>query len=893
MTSGGTPRFSTAVLRVLLPDAVRDDALDELRDGYLLRVARHGRAAANRWYRRQVPAFAIRVRLAILTGGSLAPSSEPHVPESSLSGSERMTTILADLRYGARAMVRNPAFSVIAVLTLALGIGANAAIFSVVRTVLLRPLPFPEPDRLVQVWESRLDRGWNQSSFTHANFWDVQDMNRSFSAIGAITFGSINLAARDNPELLSVAYVTTGFLRALGVTPVAGRVFADGEDRVGADQRIAVLSHRLWTTQFGGDRSIVGRDVTLGGQAYRVIGVLPPGTPWLDAGDLFMPLRRGPNEDRGSFELTVIGRLARGVTIDAARSDLNRVASQLAGQYPEAKGMGVTIQLSDGWVASDSLRRALWVLMSAVGFLLLIACVNLANMLLARSTGRIRERAMRAALGATRGRVVQTAIAESALLGVLGAAIGLGLAFGVVRLLRAFDPGDIPRLADVSIDGPVLAITLGAALITSIITGLAPALRTPYHDIVAALREGERSVVGNRRAVGLRGALVSVEVALSLMLLVGAGLLVRSFGAILDVDRGFETENRVLFNVTFPNPQNDADAQRLSALRTQLQARLEALPQVKDAAAVSIGLLRGTGTGMGFAAQDKPSPANDAVPWAGWRLITPNYFRTLGVPILAGRDFNTEDIISKPWRVVISHRIAERLWPGENAVGRQLILWKGQQESVAEVIGVAGDMRDWDLADLPSYSVYMPFNGAGWNPSTFVVHTTAAATAIVPIVRSMLAELSPSSPISNVRTVDQVVGESVAARRFTMLLLAALAGVALLLALAGVYGVLSYSVSRRKTEIGMRMALGASRSSVLRLVVSQGMRPVIVGLIVGVLGALGLSRYMASLLFGVTRLDAPTYAGVAALLTVAAVLACYLPARDAMKVDVLTALREE
>ena len=893
MTSGGTPRFSTAVLRVLLPDAVRDDALDELRDGYLLRVARHGRAAANRWYRRQVPAFAIRVRLAILTGGSLAPSSEPHVPESSLSGSERMTTIVADLRYGARAMVRNPAFSVIAVLTLALGIGANAAIFSVVRTVLLRPLPFPEPDRLVQVWESRLDRGWNQSSFTHANFWDVQDMNRSFSAIGAITFGSINLAARDNPELLSVAYVTTGFLRALGVTPVAGRVFADGEDRVGADQRIAVLSHRLWTTQFGGDRSIVGRDVTLGGQAYRVIGVLPPGTPWLDAGDLFMPLRRGPNDDRGSFELTVIGRLARGVTIDAARSDLNRVASQLAGQYPEAKGMGVTIQPSDGWVASDSLRRALWVLMSAVGFLLLIACVNLANMLLARSTGRIRERAMRAALGATRGRVVQTAIAESALLGVLGAAIGLGLAFGVVRLLRAFDPGDIPRLADVSIDGPVLAITLGAALITSIITGLAPALRTPYHDIVAALREGERSVVGNRRAVGLRGALVSVEVALSLMLLVGAGLLVRSFGAILDVDRGFETENRVLFNVTFPNPQNDADAQRLSALRTQLQARLEALPQVKDAAAVSIGLLRGTGTGMGFAAQDKPSPANDAVPWAGWRLITPNYFRTLGVPILAGRDFNTEDIISKPWRVVISHRIAERLWPGENAVGRQLILWKGQQESVAEVIGVAGDMRDWDLADLPSYSVYMPFNGAGWNPSTFVVHTTAAATAIVPIVRSMLAELSPSSPISNVRTVDQVVGESVAARRFTMLLLAALAGVALLLALAGVYGVLSYSVSRRKTEIGMRMALGASRSSVLRLVVSQGMRPVIVGLIVGVLGALGLSRYMASLLFGVTRLDAPTYAGVAALLTVAAVLACYLPARDAMKVDVLTALREE
>jgi putative ABC transport system permease protein len=408
--SNTPPRVATALLRWLLPESLRDEALDDLAEGHALRVALRGRRAAGRWYWRQVPTFALRVRLATLTGGPLA---VPPVRQPVLNGSEKMTTILADLRYAARGMARNPAFTAIAVLTLALGIGANAAIFSVVNGVLLRPLPFPEPERLVQVWEARPDRGWDQSSFTHANFWDMNDMNRSFSALGAITWGSTNLATSDAPERLGVAYVTVGFLRALGVTPAAGRILADGEDRVGADSRIAILSHRLWTTQFGADRSIVGRTVTLSGQSYRVIGVLPPGTPWLDAADVFMPLARGPNEDRGSFELTVIGRLKPGVTLQAAHADLERIAAQLASQYPDAKGMGVTIDPSEGWVASDSLRRALWVLMAAVGFLLLIACVNLANMLLARSTGRVRERALRAALGATRGRVVQTVLAES------------------------------------------------------------------------------------------------------------------------------------------------------------------------------------------------------------------------------------------------------------------------------------------------------------------------------------------------------------------------------------------------------------------------------------------------------------------------------------------------
>jgi len=888
--SAAPPRLTTALLRLLLPAAVRDEALDELADGHALRLTRNGRRAADRWYRRQLPWFALRLRLAMMTGGPLA---TPPIPEPSLDRRERMSTMAADVRYGARAMMRNPGFTAVAVLTLALGIGANAAIFSVINGVLLRPLPFPQPERLVQIWEARRDRGWTNSSFTHANFWDVRDMNRTLTAVGAITWGTANLTGADSPERLGVAYVTAGFFRALGVTPVAGRTFADGEDQVGADARITVLSHRLWTSRFGADRAIVGRTITLGGQGYRVIGVLPPGTPWLDAGELFLPLVRTPDPDRDSFELTVIGRLAPGATIQTAHADLERIAGQLARLYPEAKGMGITVEPSDGWVASDALRRALWVLMGAVGFLLLIACVNLANMLLARSTGRVRERAMRAALGASRGRVVQMALAEALLLGILGAAVGLAIAVGVVRLLRAVDPGDIPRLAEVTIDGAVLAVTLGVALVTSVVTGLVPALRTPYHDIVAALREGERSVVGNRRAVGLRGALVSVEVALSLVLLVGAGLLVRSFGEILDVDRGFRTESRVLFDVSLDEPRTDAEVERFRSFLSQFAARLGALPQVTSAAAVSMQPLRGTGTGMGFAAPDKPAPAGDAIPWAGWRMVTRGYFRTLGVPLLAGRDFTEQDRIGKPWRVVISHRVAEQLWPGENAVGRQITLWKGQSEVQAEVIGVAGDMRDWDLADAPSFAVYMPYYGADMTPIHFVVHTTASSAALMPAVRAMLAEFAPTAPLSNVHSLDELVGQSVAARRFTMLLLAALAAVALLLALAGVYGVLSYSVSRRRPEIGMRMALGASRSDVLHLVISQGMRPVVIGLVAGVLGAVALSRYLASLLFGITPLDLPTYAGVAVLLAVSAALACYVPARDALRVDVLAALREE
>jgi predicted permease len=875
----------------VLPRDLRDEALDDLADLHRLHVTREGLPAANRWYWRQLPGFIVRLHLATAPGGSLvrhSPIRQPTPPRD-----KKMNSILSDLRHGVRTAFRNPAFTAIAVLTLALGIGANAAIFSVVRSVLLRPLPFPQADRIVWLSETRAERDMYEISFTHANFWDVLEQNRTLSALGAIRWRSMNLTGDAEPVRLNVASTTVGFFRALGVTPILGRLFADGEDATGADTRMAILSHAFWRSRFGEDSSMVSGAVTLDGESYRVIGVLPPGTPWLDAADLFLPFPRPAQLDRDSWELPVIGRLRPGVTLAAARADLEAIASRLSEQYPEARGMGINVRTTEEWIASESLRRAVWVLVGAVGFLLVIACVNLANMLLARATSRARERAMRAALGASRMRVAQLALAESAVIGLLGGALGLAIAFGIVKVLRILSPGDIPRLAETRIDGAVLLLTFAAAFLTALVTGLVPALRTPYHDLVSALRDGERSVAGGRRGGRVRNALVAVEVALSLVLLVGAGLLIRSFDRVLSVERGFVSEGRILVDIGFAGARTQAEAERKGQLLHDFLARVRSLPQVSSAAAVHLRPLRGSGTGMGFGAADRPEATGTEVPWAGWRLVTDGYFRTMGLPLIAGRDFTTQDRIGEPWKVIVSQRIAETLWPGENAIGRTLVLWKGQGESTGEVIGVVGNMRDWDLTDDPTFSVYLPVNGTSLSPAFVVVHTSMPPSSLTPVLRSMMAQLDPTVPVENAQTLDSLVGDSVASRRFTMLLLASLAMVALILAMAGVYGVLSYAVSQRRAEMGVRLALGASQRSVLRLVVLQGMRPVLVGLVVGVGGALALARLMQGLLYGLTTVDLPSYGAVVGLLVGAAALACYVPAREVLRVDVTSTLREE
>jgi predicted permease len=799
-----------------------------------------------------------------------------------------MGTFWQDLRLSARTLLHNPGFTAVAVLAIGLAIGANASIYSVVNAVLLRPLPFREPEQLVSIAETRLDRGWTQSSFTRANFWDLHDQNRTFVGVAAMEFGSINLTGSGFPERLQLARVSAGFWNVVGVTAVDGRTYVSGEDAPGAP-RAVLLGHGFWRSRFAGDRGVVGREVVLDGRSYPIIGILPPGEPWLDAADVYLTMERTPDPDRGSFELAVIGRRKPGVDSAAAQADLDALSRQLAEQFPQDdRGMGMMMQSSSTWVAGDTIRRALWVLMGAVGFLLLIACVNLANLFLARATARTRERALRAALGASRGRLVRQSLTESLAVCGFGGLVGLALAFGAIRLLKLWSPDGIPRLGEVGINGWVLGFTAGLTLLTALLAGIVPAWHVGHGHLATTLREGERNVGGGRFMGRLRGALVAVEVAASLALLIGAGLLLRSFQSVLGQDRGFATEGRVFAEVALPASYN---GDRATAFIGQLTERLRATGDVEAVAAVSQRPLGGVGTGMGFAAADKPEP--EEVPWASWRLITRDYFKTLGVPLVAGRDFTEQDLLAKPWRVIISKRIADRLWPGESPVGRTLILWKGQSNDPAEVIGVAADMRDWSLSEAPSLAVYLPYYGVGMSPVQFVMHTRAESSAVARTLREGLRELDPDLPLSRVESMETLIGASVASRRFIMVLLAGFAGVALLLALAGIYGVLAYAVSRRVSEIGVRLALGATPRGVLRLIVAQGMKPVVLGVAAGVVAAVFLTRVMTGLLYGVSATDVVTYAGVAGILGAAALVSCWIPARQATRMDVVASLRRE
>jgi len=735
----------------------------------------------------------------------------------------------------------------------------------------------------------------DQVAFGQANFWDVRSQNHSFQEVAAYHFDEANLTGDGPAEKVRFIQVTAGFFRTLGVSPVLGRDFSYQDDQEGWDNHVAILGNRFWRKRFGADTGVLGTTLRLNEKTYTVVGVLPPGEPWIDE-QVYVPFGYRSDADRGSWEYFVIGRLKPGVSPGAARTDLERIAGILSRDYPkEDKGIGFRIEPSATWIASTTTRRALWVLLGAVTFLLLIACLNIANLLLARGMSRQREIAMRTALGAGRARLIRFVIMESLFLSGFGAALGLTLAYVAIRTIQTMEIRGIPRLPEAGINPWVLGFSASIAVLTGLLSGLAPALQTPASGIAAALREGDRHT-GNRGQGRLRAALVVGEVALSFVLLVGAGLLIRSFSQLMTVNYGFQTENRLFFSVSMPGSYwvNGIGKQFLD----RLFERLSAEPDVIAAGAVSNRPTGSANPGMGIDSSSRRS--DQRPPWAGWRIVSPGYFRAVGLPLLRGRIFDEGD---KPvWqvrgqpaperRVILSDRLSKRIFPNEDPIGKHVLLWKGQGGTDAEVVGVVGDSRERGPASGPAATVYLPY-GANALTGEFVLHTRSYPLASAPRVRSIVASLDPNLPVSDVCSFEEVMQRSVAPQRFNAILLGIFSGLALLLATIGIYGVVSYSMSRRTSEIGLRMALGASRGNILRMTLGQGLRPALLGIVLGAVGAWWLSRYMTTLLFAVKPFDALTYVAVVVLIIMTAAVACYLPCRHAMRTDPAIALRIE
>ncbi|MFV2074087.1 MAG: ADOP family duplicated permease, partial [Thermoanaerobaculales bacterium] len=792
-----------------------------------------------------------------------------------------------DVRLALRGLRRSPGFTVVALSMLALGIGANTAIFSVIDAVLLQPLPFPEPERLVQVYETHEAQGWDQFAFSQMNLLDLMEKSTSFEGIGGISGGTMNIAGDGSPERIGISSVTPRFFGILGVTPLLGRTFRE-TDVAGSEARnVVLLGEYTWTVRFGSDPQIVGKTVQLDGESYEIVGVLPRGGPWLRS-ELYRPLALNPESSRDNHLLMVVARLRSSVSIEAARAELTPLAQRLTERNaPVDEGMSFRVEPSSQWAASDDLRRSLWVFMGAVGFLLLIACINLANLLLSRLARRRRQIAMCVALGASRARVIRQLFAESAVLGVLGALLGIGVASVGLDLLVALEPGNIPQLESVGINRVVLLFTLGLAIATAVIGTLLPALRLPLDSLTATLREGGYRAGGGRSQVRMRNWLVSGETALSLVLLIGAGLLIRSLVAVYGVDTGFDSEGRLTFEANLPASYTRADAQEF---RDGFLDRIREVPSVEAAAAVNMRPVGGGNSVMSLIPVGETMESFGGAVSADWRMISEEYFQAMGLTLVQGRDLThelpelREDGTPPPLDVVISRSLAAAVWPGEDAVGKQAQLWV-TPDRVGTVVGVVEDMRERGPEQDERMAIYFTYTVASWSPVHFVVHTTGEPRAILPTVRAILTEVDPDVPLSRVQTMDELIGSSMASRRFTMTLLAVFAGIALVLALAGLYGVIADSVSQRSQELGIRVALGASPQELVELVVGQGMRPAMLGIGVGLVAALPLSGVLQSLLFGVADTDLATYAAVGGALAFAALVACWIPTRAALKLD--------
>ena len=796
-----------------------------------------------------------------------------------------------DLRYAARVLLKRPGFTLVAVATLTLGVGATSAIFSVVNSVLLRPLPYRDSGRLVQVWENNLKRGWTRDTVSPLNFEDWEAQNRSLEAVSAYEYDGLVLSEGDAPERLTAILASSDFFRVLGVEPALGRGFLQGEDRPGA-ARVAVVSDRLWQRRLGRRVDAVGQSVILDGKAYTVVGVMPPEFTFPSRGvDLWLPaLDLG--RPRSDHFMYAVARLKPSVTIETAQADMDGVARRLSEQYPDTNSSsGVTlIPLHEEIVGKA--RPGLLLMLGAVGLLLLIACVNVANLLLARASGRQREIALRAALGASRWRIARQLLTESLLLGVVGGGFGALLSVWALGLLVKASGGGIPRSQEVGVDGFALVFTLTASVLTGLLFGLAPALSFSAPDLNQSLKEGAKGVAGGRRQSRTQGALVVSEIALALVLLAGAGLLARSYARLSSVDPGFDADDVLTARISLSESRYK-EKERQALFFRQVLERVRAVPGVSRAGAVSNLPFSGSRTSQSFDVEGRPLGPGEITPSADYRRISPGYFGAMGIRLLRGRDFTErDDNLSAPVAVV-NEALARRFFAGEEVLGKRLVYPEGERPVTREIVGVVADLKHDNLAGERAPEVYVPFAQRPHSSMALAVRGEGDPVALAGAVRAAVREVDPGEPVYSVMTMRERLDQSLAPQRFNTQLLIAFAVAATLLAAVGVFGVLSFQVAQSRHEIGIRMALGAQRGDVLKLVVGRGLRYVLGGVVVGLATSLALTRVMSSLLFEVSATDPATLAAITLGLVGVALLASYLPARRASKVDPLTALRYE
>jgi putative ABC transport system permease protein len=807
-----------------------------------------------------------------------------------------------DIRYGIRMLLKAPSISIVATIALALGIGANTAIFSVVNAVLLRPLPFANSEQLMNVWETDATRGYVRGSASYPNFVDWREQNHVFERMASYHANDFILTGRGESTRLQGAVVNADLFPLLGVAPVIGRGFLPDEDKPGESGRVVVLSQGLFQKRFNSDPNIVNQSIVLDGKNFTIVGVMPsafqfpiqnePVELWTTVA-LDREGKEPITEERGAHYMNVIARLKPGVSREQAQAEMTSISARLEQQYPDKdlhKSSAVEPTLE---ALVSAIRPALLILLAAVGCVLLIACANVANLLLARAMTRHKEMAIRSALGASRMRVVRQLLTESILLSLAGGALGLVLAVWWSDLLVALGKENIPRALQVGLDWRVLAFTLVVSVLTGVIFGLVPALHSSKTELTESLKEGGRGSGEGARRNRTRGVLVVSELAIAVVLLVGAGLLIQSLWRLRQVSPGFESQNLLTFVVGIPEVKYPTDKQ--AQFYHDLVARVESLPGVRSATAVIPLPLSGDMFRISFETEGRPIAKGD-LPSADFFAISDGYFKTLGVSILKGRDFTVRDNKQAPGVIIVNQAFAQKFFPNEDALGKRIkpgITTDANEPAMREIVGVVSDVRNRNLSSELRAGYFVPVAQVPINQMTVVVRTTNDPHSLITAVQNEVHSMDKELPVYNVKTMDEYISATVAAPRFNTTLLVIFASVALVLTIVGLYGVMSYSVAQRTNEIGIRMALGAQTRDVLRLIVSQGFKLVLVGLGIGLIGAFALMRVISSLLFGVTTKDPLTFAAVAVLLAFVALLACYIPARRATRLDPLRALRYE